>query len=446
MTKNAVVASRTIVRGLGLLAWLCGTCVHADWPQFRGAGGQAQFATKLPEDWSGSGVQRWRAEVPGRGWSSPVVVGDRVYLTAVENDQAPAARKGLYIQNLQGKVVPGTNRWLLLCYGLNDGKLRWQKTVLEGKANAPIHIKNTYASETPACDGKRLFVYFGNVGLFAYDLEGKFLWKAEPGTFPMKLGWGTGSSPVVHDGRVYIQHDNEKASFLAAYDAGSGKELFKVPRDEKSSWATPFVWENSQRTEVVTCASGKVRSYDTAGKLLWEMRGMSVISIPSPSATRDRLFISSGYILDLSRPVYAIRPGARGDITLKKGEKKNDHIAWKLDLAGAYHPSPVLYDGRLYVLYDRGFFACFDAATGEEVYPRQRLDPARDKFTASPVAADGKIFVVSEDGDVLVLQAGPRFEVLAKRTLADEMCLATPALVEGGILIRSDRALYRLGK
>jgi outer membrane protein assembly factor BamB len=216
-----------------------------------------------------------------------------------------------------------------------------------------------------------------------------------------------------------------------------------VTRDEKSNWATPLVWENSRGTEIVTPGTGRVRSYDLDGKLLWEFKGMSVITIPTPSAAKDLLYVSSGYVLDGLRPVYAIRAGARGDISLKPGEKANEHIAWCQRTAGPYHPSPLVYGGHVYVLYDKGFLACYDAATGQEVYGRTRIDPGSDKFTASPVAADGKIYCISEDGDTFVIRAGPRFEVLARNPL-DEMCLATPALAGDSLLLRTASRLYRI--
>jgi len=213
----------------------------------------------------------------------------------------------------------------------------------------------------------------------------------------------------------------------------------------RSNWATPFVWQNGQRTEIVTPGTDKVRSYDVDGKLLWELKGMSIISIPTPSANKEFLYISSGYVLDALKPVYAIRPGAAGDISLRAKETSNQFIAWCQKSAGPYHPSPLVYDGRVYVLYDKGFIACYDAATGKEIYGKQRLDPAGDKFTASPVAADGKICCVSEDGDTYVLRAGPKFEVLAKNSL-EEMTLATPALARGSLLLRTASKLYRIAE
>jgi outer membrane protein assembly factor BamB len=216
-----------------------------------------------------------------------------------------------------------------------------------------------------------------------------------------------------------------------------------VERKERSNWATPFVWENALRTEIVTPGTDKVRSYDLEGKLLWEFGGMSSISIPTPSAAEGLLFVSSGYILDKLRPVYAIKPGARGDITLAKGETKNEFIVWCQAAAGPYHPSPVVYQGRVYVLLDKGFLSCYDAKTGREIYHRERIAPGSDMFTASPWAYDGKIFCLSEDGDTFVIRAGPKFEVLGRNRL-EEMCLATPAIARDSLVLRTASKVYRI--
>lgn len=412
------------------------------WPQFRGPDAAVSPVTlpaKLETLWKAP-----LAEI-GRGWSSPIVWKNRVYLTAVKNDKTPKSRPGLYIEGVFGKPIPGQHEWVLACFDLDKGELLWKKTLHKGEAASAIHGKNSYASETPVTDGQRIYTYFGNVGLFVTDMDGKLLWDAKPGTYKTRMGWGTGASPVLHKDRLFLVHDNEEESFLAAYDAASGKQLFKIPREEKSNWATPFLWRNKLRTELVTPGTGKVRSYDLDGKLLWELKGMSSITIPTPSATPEMLYISSGYILDPLRPVYAIRVGAEGDISLAKGEKSNKFIAWSQGQAGPYHPSPLLYEGQLYVLLDKGFLSSFDAASGKEIFGRQRIDENRDKFTASPVAADGKIFFPDEEGTLYVIQAGPKFEVLERIDLDGEMCLATPALVRDSLLVRSDRSLYRLG-
>ena len=229
---------------------------------------------------------------------------------------------------------------------------------------------------------------------------------------------------------MYIVNDNEKRSFIAAYDKRTGAEAWRVDRDEESNWSTPFVWENERRTEIVTAGTGKVRSYDLDGKLLWELKGMTWINVPSPFAKHGLLYISSGWVGDAVRPVYAIRPGAAGDISLKEGETANEYITRYQRQLGTYNTSPLVYGDYFYTLFDRGFLACHDARTGKQIYGRQRIGTDTSGFTASPWVYNGKIFVLSEDGDTFVIQAGPEFKVLGKNSL-DEMALATPAIARG---------------
>jgi outer membrane protein assembly factor BamB len=433
-----------LLASLLTFSWIAN--VHAEniWPQFRGPNGSGiATGSNLPTSWSKDQNILWQITLPGRGWSSPVVWGNRVFVTSVINDKTPPPRKGLYITDLIGKIPPGEHRWVVSCLDRQSGKVLWEKTAHTGTPKTAIHLKNTYASETPVTDGKRVYAYFGNVGVYCYDFSGKELWSRKLGAYKTKMGWGTGASPVVYKDRLYVLNDNEEKSFLAALDVKTGDEIWRVERDEKSNWSTPFIWENRQRTEIVTAGSGKVRSYSLDGKLLWELRGMSLITIPTPIASADLLYISSGYVIDLLRPVYAIRPGASGDISLKKDETSNKSIAWCQKLAGPYHPTPLVYQNHLYVLYDKGFLACYDARTGKEVYKKQRLGANSDKFTASPWAYNGKIFCLSEDGDTYVIKAGAEFKILGINAL-DEMSLATPAVTEDGLILRTASKLYYL--
>ena len=241
---------------------------------------------------------------------------------------------------------------------------------------------------------------------------------------------------VLHQGRVYIVNDNDDKSYLIALDKKTGKVIWQVDRDEKSNWATPFIWDNGKRTEIITPGTGKVRSYDLDGKLLWEFKGMSSISIPTPFTKFGFLYIASGYVGDQNRPVYVIKPGAQGDITLPKGEKSSEFVAWYLPQGGPYNPSPLVLGDIYYTLYDRGLFTAHDARTGAEIYGKQRIDPAVTAFTSSPWAYNGKVFALSEDGDTFVIEAGPQFKVIRKNAL-DEMCMATPAIADGNLVIRT---------
>jgi outer membrane protein assembly factor BamB len=248
---------------------------------------------------------------------------------------------------------------------------------------------------------------------------------------------------VLHGGRLYIVNDNEEKSFLTALDARTGKPVWRVTRDEGSNWATPFVWEHADRTEVVTAGTRRVRSYDLDGKLLWEFGGMSSIAIPTPFAKLGLLYVTSGYVGDDVRPVYAVRPGAVGDISLKSDETSSRFVAWYHPQAGPYNPSPIVYGDYYYTLLDRGFFTCHDARTGQEIYGKQRIDPEAAGFSASPWAYGGKIFALSEDGDTFVIQAGPEFKLLGKNSL-DEMCMATPAIYRSSLIVRTASKLYRI--
>jgi outer membrane protein assembly factor BamB len=249
----------------------------------------------------------------------------------------------------------------------------------------------------------------------------------------------------VDDERVYIVNDNEEQSFIAAYDKKTGAELWRVDRKETSNWTTPFVWKNELRTEIVTAGTGGVRAYDVKGWLLWELTGMSTFAVPSPFAANGLLYITSGYSAHPLRPAYAIRPGAKGDISLKPNETSNEYIVWSHPTLGAFHPSALVYGGCYYTLHDRGFLTCNDPATGKEIYPRQRVTTDTANFTASPWAYNGKVFALSEDGDTYVIQAGPRFKVLGKNSL-NEMTLATPAVANGSVIVRTASKLYRIAR
>ncbi len=416
-----------------------------NWPQFRGLTGGVADDPRLPAAWDMRQNVAWKTSVPGRGWSSPVIWGDKIFLTSVISEgKTEEAKKGLYFGGDRKQPPKDKHRWMVYCLDVASGKFLWEAKAHEGIPTTPLHIKNTYGSETPVTDGERLYAYFGNVGLFCYDLSGKQLWSRQWPPVKTALAWGTAASPALHKDRLFIVNDNLEQSFLEALDVKSGKTIWRTERDEKSNWATPFVWHNDQRVELVTCGSNKVRSYDLDGKLLWELHGMSKIAIPTPVVGKGLLFVSSGYVLDAQRPLYAIRPGATGDITLKTGETANQSIAWSHRQGGPYNPSPIVYGDYLYVLYDRGFLSCYDVRTGRVMYDRQRLGDA-NAFTSSPWAYSGKVFCQSEDGDTFVVEAGPEFKLAGVNKL-DEMCMATPAIANGALFIRTLTQLYRIEK
>jgi len=337
------------------------------------------------------------------------------------------------------------HRWVLYDIDVKTGRIRWERVVHSGVPAKSRHLKNSYAAETPVTDGERVYAYFGDVGLYAFDLSGKPMWAKPVDAFEMQTGFGHASSPVVDERHVYIVNDNEEHSFMAAYDKRTGDQVWRVDRKEASNWTTPLVWKNEQRTEIVTAGTGGVRSYDVSGKLLWQFTGMSTFAVPSPVAANGLLYVMSGYSASALRPAYAIRPGAAGDISLKPDETSNDHIVWADRTLGTFHPSPLVYRGCYYILHDRGFLTCNDPATGKPIYPRQRISSDTATFTASPWAYNGKVFALSEDGDTYVIQSGPAFKVLGKNSL-NEMALATPAVSGGSLIIRTASKLYRISK
>ena len=427
-----------------LLAGAVASMADDNWSRFRGpnADGVAADNVRLPATWSKTENVQWVADVPGWGWACPVIWGDQVFVsTVVSDEQNDAPKKGLY-QGLGVRTpAKGTHHWMVYCFDLQTGSVRWQVEAHSGRPLVPRHPKSTYASETPTTDGSRLYVLFGDVGLYCFDFNGKPLWSQPIEPQQTFLDYGAAASPIVHDGQVIVLYDNLKDSYLASFDCETGKPLWRTEREETSTWATPLIWKNELRTEIVTCGRRKNRSYDLSGKLLWEFDGrMSNLVIPSPFAAGKLLYIPSGYVGDKHRPVFAIKAGAEGDISLVDDATSNEFIAWYQPQAGPYNPSPIVYDKYYYTLYDRGFLTCHDAISGEQVYGKQRFAPGAS-FTASPWAYNNQLFFLSEEGDTYVVEAGPEFKLQQTNAL-DELCLSTPALSREKLLIRTASKLY----
>lgn len=420
---------------------------QAQWAKFRGPdNGAVADDPRLPDTWSETTNVVWKVDIPGLGWSSPVVWDDHVFLTtAVSAGEERQPVRGLYDPGAASGATRSVanHRWLVYDLDFTTGAVRWVREMAVAVPQIERHLKNSFASETPVTDGERVYVYFGTIGLVAaLDLTGEVQWQRELGVFNGRQRFGTAASPALHDERLYVVNDNTTQSFLVALDAGTGDEVWRVERDEVENWATPFVWENDVRTEIVTAGLRRVRSYDLDGRLLWELGGMTVNVVPTPFARDGLIYISSGYPGGMPRPVYAIRPGASGDISLSEGENGNDFIVWYQPMLGTYNTSALVYDGHYYTLLDRGFLLTHDARTGREVYGRTRIKPGSG-FTASPWAYNDRIFLMGEDGDTFVIRAGPEFELLRTNTL-DEMALATPAVIRGSVLLRTQTKLYRL--
>jgi outer membrane protein assembly factor BamB len=341
MNHAVLMIVATLLAGLSPLVTLAS---DAFWPQFLGPGARALSTNaNLPDRWSATENVAWKTQIPGRGRSSPIAWGNRVFLTTVLDAEEPGAPK--MGPDMSGRLPASSElQWMVLCLDLLSGKVLWEREVHRGAPPSPTHLKNSYASETPVTDGERVYAYFGSVGVFCLDMDGRPVWSHPIAPHPMLSGWGTASSPVLHHGRLYLVNDNSKQSYLLALDARTGKEVWRVDRQEKSNWSTPYVWENGQRTEIITRGSGKVRAYDLDGKPLWWFTGMAKVTIATPYADRGLLYVSSN-----QQPLFAIRAGASGDISLAPGQTSNSAIAWSNSTAGPYVPTTLVYDGRLYV-------------------------------------------------------------------------------------------------
>ena len=421
-----------------------------NWPAFRGANAAGVAdGTPTAVKWNAPAGENvaWKTPVDGVAVSSPIVWGDRVFVsTAVSSDPKQAIRTGQY-----GDVEPvsdsSKHTWRLIALDKKTGKVVWDRTAHEGVPKTKRHPKSSQASATPVTDGKVVVVLFGSEGLFAYDLNGKQLWKKDLGVlnsgwfFDPDYEWGIGSSPIIYKNMVIVQCDIQRGSFIAAFDTATGKEVWRTQRDEIPSWSTPTILEADGKAELITQATTFTRGYDPmTGKELWKYSGNSEIAIPTPIVGPGFVVITNGY--RGVQPIVAVKPGATGDITLKSGETKSAFIPWSMPRGGPYIPTPVIYQDQLYVLQNSGVLAAYKVATGERLY-QERLGGTGGSFSASPVAADGKIYCASEDGDVFVVKAGPKYEELAKNPVG-EVLMATPAISDGLIIFRGQKNIVAI--
>jgi outer membrane protein assembly factor BamB len=409
-----------------------------DWPQFRGPDGNGVLENlEHPVEWSNDKNMAWSVELPGGGLASPIVQGELIFLTTAVGAKPPVSF-GDGVRDMRPKKPDVPVKFDVICLNLKDGSQRWSKTIIEKQPEHPIHSSNSYATETPATDGKRLFVYFAAVGaIAALDFEGNQLWTKDIGAYPTGNGFGTGSSLTTGDGKVFIQCDNDEKSFVAAFDSTTGDEVWRKDRAGKTSWSTPLMWTNNQRKELVTCGSGYVTSYDPAtGAELWTLTGISSAFSASPAADGKRIYFGNSGPMS-SGPLLAVAAGLSGAKEFSP-RKKLEGLAWSKMQAGPGMASPVSVDGRLYIP-GRGILTCYSAEDGTVAY-KERLPLAT--MAASMWAAGDRIFLMDESGKTLALETGQEFKIVATNQIADDLFWSTPAISGNSLLIRGAKKLY----
>jgi outer membrane protein assembly factor BamB len=422
------------------------------WPSFRGpeASGIAD-GQNLPDRWdpqTGENIL-WRTAIPGLAHSSPIVWGNRVFVTsAVSSDAKATFRPGLYGDGDASKDRT-VHRWMLYALDKKNGKVVWERLAYQGEPIEKRHIKSTYANSTPATDGRIVVAWFGSQGVYAYDFKGRLLWKVDLGRIDLgaydipSYEWGPASSPIIWNNLVILQVDTQVDSFLLALDASTGQTVWKTDRQEIPSWGTPTIATTSAGPQLVTNASNFIRGYDPkTGKEIWRLGGSSKITAPTPVFSEDLFVVVSGR--GPERPIFVVRPNAQGDLTLASGQKSSEAVVWSMTGRGSYMPTPLAYKGTLYVLANNGLFDAYNLKTGAELY-RQRLPQVGSGFSASPIAADGKIYLSNEDGEIMVISAGEKFNLISTNSMG-ELLMATPALSEGVMYVRSSASLFAIGR
>ncbi len=434
-----------------LIGFGCALSAQAQhWPSFRGpqAAGVADGHATAAE-WDGVRGKNvaWKTAIPGLSHASPVIWGDRVFVaTAVSLAGNPAFQTR---SDSNAPVPEGTRfRWQLYCLDKQTGRVLWSRTAHEGVPRVKRHLKATQANATPATDGRYVVAIFGSEGLFCFDLNGRLRWRQDLGVLDPGLHddaavqWGAASSPVIYQNLAIVQADGHAQSFLAAYDLRTGKRVWRVERGEQPSWSTPLVATPAGRAELVTNAPRHIRAYDPlTGKELWHFANDGlIVQVPAPFAARELIFVTGGW--PGGRPIKAFRPGGSGDISLPAGQTSSERLAWRTERGGPYVPTPLVYGDYFYVCSDRGVLSCYHARTGEQIYQR-RIDEQAGGFSASPVAADGKLYFPSEDGDVYVVKAGPQFELLAINPMGEPL-MASPALSAGVLVVRGQHHVFAI--
>ncbi len=423
-----------------------------NWPQFRGHNAMGIAAGQdLPLDWditTGSHIL-WKRPIPGLGHSSPVVWQDRVFVTTAVGEGKEAYLKvGRYGES-PDNPEDYIHHYKVFCLDRKTGDIIWERTAIAAKPKVKRHIKSSHANCTPATDGRHLIVFFGSQGLYCYDMEGELKWQKDLGYLDAgafdapEVQWGFGNSPILYRDRVIVLCDVNNQSFIAALDIATGKDIWRTLRDENPTWGTPTIHKTNNRTQVIVNGYKHIGGYDVeTGQAIWWMRGGGDVPCPTPIVWEDMVFITNAH--GRMRPIYAIDLEAKGDISLGREEESNRYIPWFYPRRGAYQPTPLVLDGLLYVADNGGILTCYVAETGAEMY-RRPIGDGISSYSASPVAADGKLYFTDEYGNIHIVKAGPEYEHLATNKM-DEICMATPAISGRTLFIRARRNLYAIGK
>ncbi len=458
MPPLRLVQTAAVVIALTSLSAASAPRPGVDWPSFRGIAASGIGDGKAtPTTWNastGTGV-KWKTAIAGLGHSSPVIWGDLVCVTTATSEGDQSLKVGLY-----GDIAPVNDTtekaWKVVCLDKNTGAQKWERELRRGVPAVKRHTKATHANSTLATDGERIVAFLGSEGLHALDMKGRPLWSKDFGVlesgyfmFPAAQ-WGFASSPIIHEGRVIVQADVFKGSFVAAFDAKTGKEIWRTARADVPTWSTPAVYtgsglpraESRGPAQVIVNGWKHIGGYDLkTGKELWKMTGGGDIPVPTPIVAHGLIYITNAH--GPASPVFAIKPTATGDISLPADARTNEHIVWSQNREGAYMQTPLVYGDYLYVCRDNGVLSVYDARTGERKY-QQRLADGKTGFTASAIAANDKVYYTSEEGGVYVVKAGPAFELLAENTLG-EIAMATPAISEGVLFFRTKGNLVAIG-
>ncbi len=439
-------------RLITLLLCLSSTLVVVNaqnWPAFRGHNASGVAAgNKTPTTWNVETSQNilWKTDIPGLAHASPIVWGNQIFvITAISSAAKPTFSPKDPGIGLATDEVKHT--WRIYSLDKQSGRISWEKVAYEGVPRAKRHVKATQANSTPATNGKYVVALFGSEGMACYDVNGRLLWNQDLGILNPGLwddptsSWGHASSPIIYRDLVIVQADGHKQSFIAAFNLKDGKQAWRVERGEITSWSTPTINETKQRTELIANGGRFIRGYDPlTGKELWRFSDDNTqVKMQAPLVSDGLIYVTGGY--PAGRPMYAFRPGAVGDISLKPGQETNDFIAWRAASGSPYTPTPIIYGDLFYVLADNGVFSAYDAKTGERIY-QERLPSS---FSASPIAADGKLYLASQDGDVFVVKAGRKYELLATNPMGQPL-LATPAISDRLIIVRGENTIYAIGE